>query len=68
LTFDFPAKFAKTFFTKRQKPTGERVLATLPFSISVPEPGKISWRTTGAANLKPKRQKKQLQMKQGSVC
>jgi hypothetical protein len=38
LTFDFPAKNAEKNFRNRKKPTGERLLATLPFLILLPEP------------------------------
>jgi hypothetical protein len=35
LTFDFPAKNVEKNFRHRQKPTGERLFATLPLSIFV---------------------------------
>jgi len=54
----FSGQFRENFFTKRQKSTGERVLATLPFSILCLNQKKTSWRTTGAANLKTKKTEK----------
>jgi hypothetical protein len=54
----FSGHFRQKLFAMLQKPTGERVLAALPFSKSLPEPEKPSRRKTDTPTLRQKKDRK----------
>src|SRR5260370_38716065 len=54
----FSGEIRQNFFHEALKANGRAGFSHSPVFDSVPEPGKTSWRTTGAANLKTKKTEK----------